>query len=209
MRWMMAVVAAGTLCAQVSEKARNLHDRALVFDGHVHVIDRQLYHGGDIGERVSDGQFDLPRAKEGGVGAMFFSVFVTEEYYPQRLETKQTLRLIDRDYVEPSNLQRQALFDEEDARTAMPKAKAAEAKLRRLNSGIAIEAVVSDLTPGNIEELLAGYDLILDGTDGKDVSQGRSIRLLNEARSLELARAGGRWAPAPCIRCSLTRAAAR
>jgi membrane dipeptidase len=95
MRWMMAVVAAGALCAQVSEKARNLHDRALVFDGHVHVIDRQLYHGGDIGERVSDGQFDLPRAKEGGVGAMFFSVFVTEEYYPQRLETKQTLRLID------------------------------------------------------------------------------------------------------------------
>ena len=62
---------------------------------HVHVIDRQLYHGGDIGERVSDGQFDLPRAKEGGVDAMFFSVFVTEDYYPQRLETKQTLRLID------------------------------------------------------------------------------------------------------------------
>ena len=68
---------------------------SFVFDAHVHVIDRQLYHGGDIGDRVADGQFDLPRAKEGGIDAMFFSIFVTEEYYPQRFETKQTLRLID------------------------------------------------------------------------------------------------------------------
>lgn len=44
---------------------------------------------------MSDGQFDLPRAREGGVDAMFFSIFVTEDYYPQRMETKQTLRLID------------------------------------------------------------------------------------------------------------------
>jgi membrane dipeptidase len=65
------------------------------FDAHVHVIDRQFYHGGDIGERVADGQFDLPRAKEGGVNAMFFSLFVTEEYYPKRYETKQALRLMD------------------------------------------------------------------------------------------------------------------
>jgi membrane dipeptidase len=83
------------LAAAVSSRAKKLHDDAFVFDAHVHAIDRQLYHGGDIGERVSDGQFDLPRAKEGGVDAMFFSVFVTEDYYPQRLETKQTLRLID------------------------------------------------------------------------------------------------------------------
>ena len=76
-------------------RARKLHDDAFVFDGHVHVIDRQFYHGGDIGERVADGQFDLPRAKEGGVDAMFFSIFVTEDYYPQRLETKQALRLMD------------------------------------------------------------------------------------------------------------------
>ena len=68
---------------------------AFVFDGHVHVIDRQFYHGGDIGERMSDGQFDLPRAKEGGLDAMFFSIFVTEDYYPRRLETKQALRMID------------------------------------------------------------------------------------------------------------------
>jgi membrane dipeptidase len=83
------------LAAAVSPRARKLHEDAFVFDAHVHVIDRQLYKGGDIGERVRDGQFDLPRAKDGGVDAMFFSVFVTEDYYPQRLETKQTLRLID------------------------------------------------------------------------------------------------------------------
>ena len=88
---------AGTIAAQpqISERAQKLHLDALVFDGHVHVIDRQLYHGGDIGDRLPGGQFDLPRAKQGGVGAMFFSIFVTEEYYPQRFETKQTLRLID------------------------------------------------------------------------------------------------------------------
>jgi membrane dipeptidase len=61
----------------------------------VHVIDRQFYHGGSIGTRTKDGQFDLPRAKEGGVNAMFFSLFVTEEYYPQHYETKQALRLMD------------------------------------------------------------------------------------------------------------------
>lgn len=80
---------------QISERARTLHRDALVFDGHVHVIARQLYHGGDIGSSLSGGQVDLPRAKAGGIDAMFFSIFVTEEYYPQRFETKQTLRLID------------------------------------------------------------------------------------------------------------------
>lgn len=95
MRWIAALATAGVLYGQISEKARQIHQSTLVFDGHVHVINRQFYHGGDIGDRVSDGQFDLPRAKEGGVGAMFFSIFVTEEYYPQRMETKQTLRLMD------------------------------------------------------------------------------------------------------------------
>ena len=66
-----------------------------MFDGHVHAIDREFYHGGDIGSRKTDGQFDLPRAKEGGLGALFFSIFVTEDYYPARLETKQALRMLD------------------------------------------------------------------------------------------------------------------
>ncbi len=81
--------------AQLSERAKKLHEQAFVFDGHIHVINRQFYLGGDIGQRVADGQFDLPRAREGGIDAMFFSVFVTEEYYPPRFETKQALRLID------------------------------------------------------------------------------------------------------------------
>jgi membrane dipeptidase len=82
----------------VSDRARALHQSALVFDAHVHVVDRQFYHGGDMGQRVEDGQFDLVRAKEGGLDAMFFSLFVTEQYYPARLETKQVLRLIDAAY---------------------------------------------------------------------------------------------------------------
>jgi membrane dipeptidase len=81
--------------APVSERARALHAKALVFDGHVHAVDREFYQGGDIGQRKSDGQFDLPRAKEGGLGALFFSIFVTEDYYPARLETKQAMRMLD------------------------------------------------------------------------------------------------------------------
>jgi membrane dipeptidase len=83
------------LLSQISDRARTLHQSAFVFDAHIHVVNRQFYHGGDIGRRVDDGQFDLVRAKEGGLDAMFFSLFVTEQYYPARLETKQVLRLID------------------------------------------------------------------------------------------------------------------
>ncbi len=79
----------------VSARARALHAGSLVFDGHVHAVDREFYHGGDIGQRKSDGQFDLPRAQEGGLGALFFSIFVTEDYYPARFETKQALRMLD------------------------------------------------------------------------------------------------------------------
>jgi molybdopterin-synthase adenylyltransferase len=75
------------------------------------------------------------------------------------------LRIIDRDYVEHSNLQRQTLFDETDAREALPKAVAAERHLGAINSGVRAEGVVADLTPQNVEELLGGFLLILDGTD--------------------------------------------
>jgi membrane dipeptidase len=81
--------------AAVSDRARELHRSSLVFDGHIHAIEREFYHGGDIGQRKPDGQFDLPRARDGGLGAMFFSFYVTEDYYPGRFETKQALRLID------------------------------------------------------------------------------------------------------------------
>jgi molybdopterin/thiamine biosynthesis adenylyltransferase len=75
------------------------------------------------------------------------------------------IRVLDRDFVESSNLQRQSLFDEADAAAAVPKAAAAERKLRFVNSSIRIEGVVSDLSPRNAEALLSGFDLILDGTD--------------------------------------------
>jgi membrane dipeptidase len=78
-----------------TDRARALHSRLLVFDGHIHAVDREFYNGGDIGERKPDGQFDLSRAREGGLGALFFSIFVKEEYYPQRFETKQALRMFD------------------------------------------------------------------------------------------------------------------
>jgi adenylyltransferase/sulfurtransferase len=75
------------------------------------------------------------------------------------------LRIIDRDYVEPSNLQRQALFDEADAAESLPKAIAAARKIAAFNGDIVVEPRVADLTPANVEELLSGAQLILDGTD--------------------------------------------
>jgi membrane dipeptidase len=93
--WLAALAVPAALWAQTPNRARTLHQDALVFDAHVHVVNRQFYHGGDMGQRVEDGQFDLPRAREGGLDAMFFSLFVTELYYPARFETKQVLRLID------------------------------------------------------------------------------------------------------------------
>jgi len=76
-----------------------------------------------------------------------------------------TLRIIDRDYVEASNLQRQSLFEESDAAESLPKAVAAARKIAAFNSEIAVEARVDDLVPGNIHELLEGMHVILDGTD--------------------------------------------
>src|SRR5580704_10545673 len=74
-------------------------------------------------------------------------------------------RILDRDFVEPSNLQRQTLFDEDDASAALPKAVAAERKLRAINSNVAVEGLVADLNPRNAAELLSSFDLIIDGTD--------------------------------------------
>jgi adenylyltransferase/sulfurtransferase len=76
-----------------------------------------------------------------------------------------TLRIIDRDYVEPSNLQRQTLFDEADASESLPKAIAAARKIASFNSEIVVQPHVADLIPANVESLLAGAQLVLDGTD--------------------------------------------
>ncbi len=75
------------------------------------------------------------------------------------------LRLVDRDFIEQNNLQRQVLFNEDDIAANLPKAEAARRKLVRINSGIEIEAVVTDVTHRNIEQLCDGADLLLDGTD--------------------------------------------
>ncbi|SDX82288.1 ThiF family adenylyltransferase [Paenibacillus sp. CF384] len=75
------------------------------------------------------------------------------------------VRFVDRDYVEQSNLQRQMLFDEDDVRQGYPKVIAAEKKLRKINSDVKLEAIVADVTVHNMESLLEGIDLVLDGTD--------------------------------------------
>jgi len=86
------------------------------------------------------------------------------------------LRIVDRDYVELSNLQRQMLFDEEDAARMLPKAVAAQAKLAKINSDVRLEALVEDMSPANIERIVDGVDLVLDGTDNF-----RTRLLLNDA----------------------------
>ncbi|SEB77806.1 dipeptidase [Terriglobus roseus] len=85
----------GKSFAGISAHAADLHQSAYVFDGHVHALDREFYHGGDVTDRVDIGQWDLSRAKEGGVDAFFLSIYTPEEYYPGRYETKQALRRMD------------------------------------------------------------------------------------------------------------------
>jgi len=76
-----------------------------------------------------------------------------------------TLTLIDRDFVEPSNLQRQILFDESDAIQSLPKAEAARRKISLFNSTITVHPQITDLVPANIHELLVAAHIILDATD--------------------------------------------
>ncbi len=75
------------------------------------------------------------------------------------------LTLIDRDFVEESNLQRQVLFDESDARDSLPKAEAARRKIASVNSEVEVRAHIADLVPGNIHKLLEGVEIVLDATD--------------------------------------------
>ncbi len=100
------------------------------------------------------------------------------------------LRLVDRDVVELTNLQRQALFDEADVRGCIPKAVAAARHLAAINAGVAVEPVVADLHAGNVGDLLAGVDLVVDGFDN---FEGRY--LLNDA----CVRAGVPWVHGACV----------
>lgn len=80
-----------------------------------------------------------------------------------------TVRIVDRDFLELSNLQRQVLFDEDDVAAQLPKAIAASEKLRRINSEVKVEPVVADVDYTNIERLCEGVDAIVDGTDNFEV----------------------------------------
>jgi adenylyltransferase/sulfurtransferase len=100
------------------------------------------------------------------------------------------LTVVDRDYLEMSNLHRQSLFDEEDVRRGLPKAAAAEARLRRVNSEVEVRGVVADVAPDNVAEIVAGADLVLDGTDNFETRF-----LLNDA----CVRAGVPWVYGACV----------
>jgi adenylyltransferase/sulfurtransferase len=86
------------------------------------------------------------------------------------------IRMVDRDYVELSNLQRQILYNEDDASQNLPKAVAAFNHLSKVNSEITMEPVVTDVNPSNIENLVSGADLVLDATDNWEIRF-----LINEA----------------------------
>lgn len=91
---MKFVITALTACLTAAAQNPNLHRDAFVMDGHVHVMSRQLLENSDIGQRYPNGHVDLPRAKQGGLDAMFFSIYTPEPYYPSRLETKNTFRVL-------------------------------------------------------------------------------------------------------------------
>jgi len=75
------------------------------------------------------------------------------------------LRIVDRDFLQLNNLQRQVLYDEQDVQSGLPKAIAAQNRLRRINSAVEIDAVVADLDHTNVQRMIDGVDILLDGTD--------------------------------------------
>ncbi len=86
------------------------------------------------------------------------------------------VRIVDRDFIEYHNLQRQILFDEDDVRDQVPKAKAAERHLRKVNSSVEVEGIVEDVNYTNIQRLMRGVDLVIDGLDNLETRY-----LLNDA----------------------------
>lgn len=114
---------------------------------------------------VSMGQEGQDRLRDAVVAIVGCGALGTVEAETLARSGVGRLRLIDRDFVEWSNLQRQFLFEESDADDGLPKAVAAARRLARVNAEIAVESEVVDLTPANVEELLEGVSLILDGTD--------------------------------------------
>ena len=121
------------------------------------------------------------------------------------------VRLVDRDFVELSNLQRQSLFDEDDIRNSLPKAVAAETRLRRINSTVQIEAKVDDVNPSNIEEFIADVDLVLDAVDNFETRFVVNDACVKHGRPWIYTAAVGSYGlvmpvlpgSTPCLRCLL------
>ena len=103
------VVSPAAFGRDVSAKVRRIHRNALVFDAHIHYVNRQLYLGGDIGERllepVSGIGIDLPNARDGGIDAMFLNLYVEPDYVQHGYEVKQTVKLIElaRDQIQKNS----------------------------------------------------------------------------------------------------------
>lgn len=104
------------------------------------------------------------------------------------------LTLIDRDFVEESNLQRQVLFDEADARESLPKAEAARRKILLFNSEITVQARIADLVPANVHSLLQDSDLVLDATDNFETRYLLNDYALEQGRPWIYAAAVGAYA---------------
>ncbi|MBW4037832.1 MAG: thiazole biosynthesis adenylyltransferase ThiF [Acidobacteria bacterium] len=104
------------------------------------------------------------------------------------------LTLIDRDFVEPSNLQRQMLFDEDDARASLPKAEAARLHLARINSSVHVTAHTADLVPHNASELLSDAHIVLDCTDNFETRYLINDLCVRDARPWIYAAAVGAYA---------------
>lgn len=121
------------------------------------------------------------------------------------------VRIIDRDFVELSNLQRQSLYDEDDVRQNLPKAVAAAAKLRRINSTVHIESVVDDVNPSTVEGYIKDVDLVLDGLDNFETRFVLNDACARQRRSWVYAAAVGSYGlvmpifpgKSPCLRCMI------
>ena len=143
---------------------------------------QELFHGlGRSGQAAVSGK-SVMVAGAGATGGTMALLLV-------RAGVKR-LRLVDRDFPEEGNLGRQLLYDEDDLKSGLPKAVAAREKLRRMNSDVQIEGMTADINPGNILELAAGMDLILDGLDNQETRY-----LINDAA----VRTGVPWIYAGCI----------
>jgi molybdopterin-synthase adenylyltransferase len=122
------------------------------------------------------------------------------------------VRLVDRDFIEEHNLQRQALFDEDDIAANLPKAVAAAIKLRRINHQVTVEPVVADANPGNIEALINDCDVVLDGGDNFEIRMLVNDACLKHRRPWIYGAAigvAGMTMPfipgdGPCFRCMVT-----